>query len=62
MKILDIFWSKSTGIYRKMHAHQDSMNDFDWAGKTKPPACKTLRVWTKYEENFEKIQENFEIF
>ena len=38
------------------------MNDFDWAGKSKQPACKNLRVWTKNEENFEKFQENFEIF
>ena len=45
-----------------MHAHQDLMNDSDWAGKTKQPACKGLRVWTKNEENFENFQENFEIF
>ena len=38
------------------------MHDFDWAGKTKQTACKALRVWTKYEENFENFQENIEIF
>ena len=38
------------------------MNEFDWAGKSKPPACKTLRVWTKNEEHFEKFQEKVEIF
>ena len=38
------------------------MNDFDCAAKTKQPACKPLRVWTKNEENFESFQENFEIF
>ena len=38
------------------------MNDFDWPGKSKQPAFKTLRVWTKNEENFENFQENFEIF
>ena len=61
MKILEIFWRKSTGIYRKLHAHQDLMNGFDWAGKTKQPACKTLRAWNKNEENSENFQENFEI-
>ena len=45
-----------------MQDHRDLMNDFDWAGKSKQPACKTLRVWTKNEDNFEKFQENFEIF
>ena len=49
-----------------MHAHQDLMNDFDYSGKTKQPApataCKSLRVWSKNEENFENFQENFEIF
>ena len=38
------------------------MNAFDWAGKIKQAACKTLRVWSKNEENFEKFQANFEIF
>ena len=38
------------------------MNDFDLAVKTKQPSCKTLRVWTKNEENFENLQENVEIF
>ena len=55
-------WRKSTGIYRKMQDHRDLMNDFDCAGKTKQDACKTLRVWTKNEENFENFQENSEIF
>ena len=45
-----------------MQDPQDLRNDFDLADKTKQPACKTLRVWTKNEENFEKFQENFEIF
>ena len=45
-----------------MEDHQDFRNDFHWADKGKQPACKTLRVWTKSEENFEKFQENFEIF
>ena len=36
------------------------MKDFDWADKTKQSACKTLRAWTKNEENFERFQENFE--
>ena len=45
-----------------MHAYQDLMNDFDWADKTKQPASKALRVWTRKEENFENFQENFEIF
>ena len=62
MKILDIFLRKSTGIYRKMHAYQDLMNDLDWARKDKQAACKTLRVWTKNEEIFENSQENLELF
>ena len=62
MKILDIFWRKSTGIYRKKQAHRDLINDFDWLGKSKRPPCKTLRVWTKNEENFEKYKVYFEIF
>ena len=45
-----------------MQDHHDLMNNFDSAAKSKQPACKTLRVWTKNEENFEKIQENFDIF
>ena len=53
---------KSTGFYRKMQDNRDMMNDFDWAGKTKQGACKTWRVWTKNEDNFENFQENFEIF
>ena len=44
-----------------MHAHQDLSKNFHWAGKIKQPACKTLRVRTQNEENFEKFQENFEI-
>ena len=42
-----------------MQAHRDPMNAFDWADKTKQSTCKTLRVLTKNEENFEKFQENF---
>ena len=45
-----------------MKDHQHLKNDFHWAGKSKQPTCKTLRVWTKNEENLEKFQENFEIF
>ena len=45
-----------------MQDNRDMMNDFDWASKTKQDASKTLRVWTKNEENFEKFQENLEIF
>ena len=45
-----------------MKEHQYMKYDFHRAGKIKKPACKTLRVWTKNEENFEKFQENFEIF
>ena len=52
MKILDIFWRKSTGIYRKMQDTKEFMNDFDWAGKIKQYACKTLRVLTKNENTF----------
>ena len=53
------FWRKSTGICIKKQDHRDMMNDFDWAGKSKQPACKTLGVWTKNEENFEKISRKF---
>ena len=35
------------------------MNDFDWAGNTKQAACKSLRVSTKNEENFENSIEKF---
>ena len=45
-----------------MQDNRDLMNDFDWAVITKQGACKTWRVWTKNEENFEKFQENFQIF
>ena len=45
-----------------MQDNRDLMNDFDWPGKTKQAACKTMRVLTKNEEKFEKFQENFEIF
>ena len=45
-----------------MQDPRDLMNDFDWELKTKQPACKPLRVWTKNEEIFENFQENFEIF
>ena len=56
------FCRKSTGIYRKTRAYQNLMIDFDWAGKPKQPACTTLRVWTKNEENYEKFHKNVEIF
>ena len=45
-----------------MSDHQNLKKDFHRAGKIKKPPCKTLRVWTKNEENLEKFQENFEIF
>ena len=45
-----------------MQEHQDLRNDFHWAGKGKQPACKTLRVWTKSEENFEKFQKTMRFF
>ena len=45
-----------------MTDYQHLMNDFHRAGEFKIQACKVLRVWTKNEENFEKFQENFEIF
>ena len=47
---------------RKMQDRQDLRNGFHWAGKSKQLACKTLRVWTKREDSFEKFQENSEIF
>ena len=62
MKIHDIVWRKSTGLYRTKQDHRDLMNDFDWLGKSRQRACKTLRVWIKNEENFENFPENFEIF
>ena len=34
-----------------MQDHQDLRNAFRCAGKINHPACKTLRVWTKNEEN-----------
>ena len=37
-----------------MQDHQDLMNYFDCAGKSKQPPCKILRVWTKIEENLSK--------
>ena len=40
-----------------MQDHRDLMNDFDWPGKAKQPACKTLCVWTKHEETFEKFRD-----
>ena len=45
-----------------MQDHQGLMTDFDWEGKSKQPACKTLRVWSKREENSEKFRENSELF
>ena len=45
-----------------MQGHRDLINDFDWACKSKQGASKTLRVWTKNEEIFERFQEDFEIF
>ena len=45
-----------------MQDHRDLMNAFDWADKTKQGACKTLRVWTKNDENFEIFQKNLRFF
>ena len=45
-----------------MQDHPDLRNDSYLAGKSKQRTYKTLRVWTKSEEKFEKSQENFEIF
>ena len=45
-----------------MQDHRDLMKAFDCPDKGKQAACKTLRVWTKNEEIFERFQENFEIF
>ena len=42
--------------------HRYLMNAFDWTAKAKQAACKSLRLFTKNEENFEKLQETFEIF
>ena len=60
MKILEIF-GENRLEFIKMQDHQDLMNEYDWADKTKQPAWKILRVSTKKEENFKKFQENFEI-
>ena len=38
------------------------MNDFDWTGKTKQPSSKTLRVWTKNDENFEIFKKILRFF
>ena len=61
MKILE-FCGENRLEFVKMQDHQDLMNDFHWTGKSKQPACKTLRFWTKREENSENFQENLEIF
>ena len=56
------FFGENRLEFIKKQDHRDLINDFDWAGKSKQPTCKNLRVWTKNEENFEKFQENCEIF
>ena len=61
-KFLKFLEEKSSGIFRKMQDNRDPINESDWPGKCKQVACKTLRVSTKNEENFEKVQENSEIF
>ena len=38
-----------------MQDHQDFRNDLHRAAKSKQPACKTLRVWTKKWRKFWKI-------
>ena len=45
-----------------MQDPRDLMYDFDGAGKTLQQPTKTLRDWSKSEENFEKFQDNLEIF
>ena len=62
MKIVEIFGENRLEFIEKMQAHQDLINDFNWRGKSKQPASKGLRFWTKSEENFERFQEKFEIF
>ena len=59
-------WRLSTEICRKMKDHQQVKNVLHRAGKVKTPACKikksvckTLRVGTKNEDNFEIFLENF---
>ena len=38
------------------------MNEFHRAWKRKKPACRIMRISTKYEEKFEKFQEKLDIF
>ena len=56
------FWWKSTGNCSKIQANQDLKNDFHRVGKIRKPACKRMRVWTKNEENSEKISIKFQQF
>ena len=44
-----------------MQNPKELMNGFDWAGKTKHRASKTLCVWNR-NQIFEIFQENREIF
>ena len=62
MKILEIFEENRLKFVEKMKDHRHLKKDFHWAGKVKKAAGKILRVWTKNEENFEKVQANFENF
>ena len=62
MEILEIFRENRLEFIEKMEDHQDLMNDFDWAGKIKHPACKILRAWSKSEDNFENFQEILRYF
>ena len=59
MKIVEVFEENRLTFIEKSRIIEILMNDFDCAAKTKQTACKTLRVWTKNEENFEIFQENF---
>ena len=52
---------KIDGICREMQVHQEARKGFHWARKSKQPASKALRFWTKREENFDKFQDSFEI-
>ena len=56
------FWRKSTGIYRKCKIIEIWWKLSIEQVKVSNLPSKTLLVCTKNEENFERFQENFEIF
>ena len=45
-----------------MQDPQDFRNDFHWAGKSKLPPSRTLRVWTKNEENLKFWKKSLRYF